>query len=244
MKNNPNEALDYKIYSNKMMFFMSIAMLASYLLQTLGQMLGGTFLIGLIAIALIVVIVGYVFSLRGFSLMKKANALEDTAYPNTGKNFGILTVVFLVLSVILAFIMIFIMLSSSIVTKELSNDPNNQTLIHTLKNINIFYGIVYSVITVLSLQTISGLYMFRSYNIDKSQGKSDNFTLFCAIFMLTSVVVSVLSKIYIATYPESTSALTNFSVIINAAAYILAIVYFSRRGKKLVPAAELEPEQK
>lgn len=233
--NNTNDALDYKIYSNKMFYFMSITLLISYLLQTLAQMLGGTFLIGLISVALIVIVVGYIFAMRGFSLLKKANSLEDTAYPNTGRNFKILTIVFLVLSVVLAFVMIFILLSSTLVKQELANDPNNQTLIHTQNNINVIYGLVYSAVTVLSLQTITGLYMFRTYNIDKSLSVADNFTLFCGIFMVTSVVISVLSKIYIATYPESTSALTIFSVVINAAAYVISIVYFFLRGKKLAP---------
>lgn len=240
MNNNTNEALDYKIYSNKMFYFMSITLLVSYLLQTFAQMMGGTFLIGLISVALIVVVVAYVFAMRGFSLLKKANTFEDTAYPNTGRNFKILTIVFLVFSVVLAVVMVFILLSSTIVKQELVNDPNNQTLIHTQKNINVIYGLVYSAVTVLSLQTITGLYMFRTYNIDKSQSITNNFTLFCAIFMITSVIISVLSKIYIATYPDSTSALTIFSVIINAAAYVISIVYFYLRGKKLVPETKTE----
>lgn len=228
-------ALDYKIYSNKMLYIMSIVLLVSYILQTVGQMLGGSALIYVLCLAMAVVIAGYVLSFRGFTLLKKANALEDTAYPNTGRNFNILSIVFCVLSVIFSVVMVFVLASSSVLQNQLQTSPNDASVMNALKNVQIIYGIIYGLVTVLSLQTITGLYMMRTYNIEKSQNKTDNFALFCAIFTLTAVIVNVLSILYNATYKDTSAALTNFSVILRIASYVVSIVFFNLRGKKLDP---------
>lgn len=235
MNEKQKMASDYKIYSNKMLYIMSIVLLASYVLQTVGQMLGGSALIYVLCLAMAVVIAAYVLSFRGFTLLKKANELEDTAYPNTGRNFNILSIVFCVLSVILSILMCFILVSSSVLQNQLSSAPNDAAAANALKNVQIFYGIVYGAVNVLSLQTITGLYMLRTYNIEKSQDVTDNFTLFCALFTLTAVVVNVLSVLYNAAYKDTSAALTNFSVILRIASYAVSIVYFNLRGKKLDP---------
>ncbi len=228
-------ALDYKIYSNKMLYIMSIVLLVSYILQTVGQMLGGSALIYVLCIAMAVVIAAYVLSFRGFSLLKKANSLEDTAYPNTGRNFNILSVVFCILSVMLSVVMCFVLVSSSVLQNQLQTSPTDLTLVNALKNVQIIYGIVYGLVTVLSLQTITGLYMMRVYNIEKAQYKNDNFALFCAIFTLTAVIVNVLALLYNAVYKDTSAALTNFSVFIRIASYAVSIVFFRQRAKKLDP---------
>ena len=235
MNEKKKMALDYKIYSNKTLYIMSIVLLVSYILQTVGQMLGGSALIYILCIAMAVVIAGYVLSFRGFSLLKMANDLEDTAYPNTGHNFNILSIVFCVFSVILSVAMCFILVSSSVLQNQLQSAPSDAVIANALKNVQILYGIVYGAVTVLSLQTITGLYMMRVYNIEKSQNKTDNFALFCAIFTLTAVIVNVLSILYNATYKDTSAALTNFSVILRIASYAVSIVFFYLRGKKLDP---------
>lgn len=232
-----------KLSANSYFFRVAVLLLVSIVLQTIGQLFSATalVLISLLA-ALGCSVCAYVFAFKGFGRVKKVNALEDTEYPNTGRNFRRFTIAVLVLYVLLAIVLLYVSIASSVLKASL--DDGDATVATAYQNSVYAYAVVYSLLTVFSLNSVIALYVMRIHSMEYVSKGFNNLTLFCGLFAIVAIVINILATLYYYIGSADSTSLLLLSSIFRFASYIVMCVFFSLRGKVIkgeLPKAETVP---